>query len=377
MIYFDNASTTKISEHILKNLDYIFKNYFANSASLHKLGYEVEQKIINVKTEIANYLNVKANEIYFTSGGTESNNLAIFGVANAYKKKGLKIITSCIEHKSVLNPFKKLEELGFEVYYINVDKKGYIDKNKLFSIIDEKTTLVSLVHINSEIGTIQDISNISKQIKKINDRVIIHVDAVQSFGKILIDTTNIDLLSISAHKIHALKGVGAIYVKDKVKLNSLIFGGGQQVYRAGTLNNEAIICFGIACKHSFENIDKNFEKVLKIKQEICKIKNLIDGVFINGDEENGSPYILSLSFLDIKGEVLLHALEQKNIFVSTGSACNSKNKKELTTLDYINKDIKDSTIRLSFSYKNTLEEAKAFIDAILEIVPMLRMYKKR
>lgn len=379
MIYFDNGATTKVSEEVLNEILDTSRNYFANSSSLHKLGFLAEQKIISSKEKIAKVLGVSENEIYFTSGGTESNNIAILGTANAYKKIGNKVITMKIEHPSVMMPFKKLEE-DFDVVYLDVDKKGYVDISQLENSIDENTILVSLMYVNNEIGTIQNIQEIAKIIKEKNSKTIFHVDAVQAFGKFKINTKNIDILSMSGHKIHAPKGIGALYVKKGVRLEKLFFGSSQQNdFRAGTLNNEGIVSLGLATEISYKNLDENYKKVLEIKNKICELKhkNLIEGIDINGDYENGSPYILSLSFSGVKGEVLLHSLEQENIFVSTGSACNSRDKKKLSTIYYINKENIDNTIRLSFSRYNTLEEAEKFNQAILNIVPKLRMYQKR
>lgn len=379
MIYFDNAATTKISNEVLDSILDISKNYFANASSLHRLGFLAEQKIINSKEQIASVLSVSKEEIYFTSGGTEANNIAIFGVSNAYKKAGNKIITTKIEHPSVLSPFKNLEK-DFEVTYLDVDKKGYIDLNQLENSIDENTIFVSIMHVNNEIGTIQNIHEVGKIIKQKNKDTIFHVDAVQAFGKIEINIKNIDLLSISGHKIHAQKGIGALYIKKGTKIKKLFFGSKEQNdLRPGTLNNEGIIALGVAAKNSHRDLFKNYENVLEIKKSICKLKteNLLTGIEINGDYENGSPYILSLSFDNIKSEVLLHSLEEENIFVSTGSACSSKDKNKISTIHHINKDNANNTIRLSFSKYNTLDEAEIFKNAILKIVPKLREYYKK
>lgn len=378
MIYFDNSATTKIFDEVLDDVIDTMKNSFGNSSSLHSLGYESEQKIIKYTKILSQILRCKDDEIYFTSGGTESNNLAIFGVCDAYKKSGNKIITTKIEHPSVLKCFNELEARGFNVVYLDVDEKGYINIQNLVDEIDDKTILVSIMYVNNEIGTIQNIDEIAKKIKEKNKNTIFHTDAVQAFGKININVKNIDLISVSGHKIHAQKGTGFLYVKSGVRLKNILFGAGQQRgMRSGTVNNEGIIGLCKASQIAYENLQKNYENVIKIKNEIISLKDKIDGVCINGDEQNGIPYILSISFKDVKGEVLLHALEEKNIFVSTGSACSSKTKKDLSTIYYVNKDNLGSTIRVSFSSTNTLEEAKQFNDAILNIVPMLRLYKKR
>lgn len=378
MIYFDNSATTKIDEKVLEEINNTMLYSFANSSSLHRLGYKSEQKIISSKKTIANIINAKEDEIYFTSGGTESNNMAIFGVCEAYKKYGNKIITTTIEHPSVLNCFKELEKRGFEVCYLNVDNKGYVDINQLEEEINDNTILVSIMQVNNEIGTIQDIEKIAKIIKSKNEKTIFHTDAVQSFGKLAINVKNIDLLSVSGHKIHSQKGIGFLYVKLGIRLEPIMYGAGQQnKKRSGTINTEGIVGLAKATELAYSNLEQNFKKVEEIRKELIKLVEELEGVSVNGDIENGIPYILSLSFKDIRGEVLLHALEDKDIFVSTGSACSSKAKKSFSTIDYVCKENVGSTIRVSFSYNNTLEEAKEFKKAILEIVPILRMYKKR
>ena len=378
MIYFDNSATTKVYDEVLEEIVDAMKNNFANSSSLHRLGYETEQRVIKAKKYIANIINGKDDEVYFTSGGTESNNIAIFGVCDAYKKYGNKIITTKIEHPSVLKCFNELENRGFEVYYLDVDTKGYINIEQLINQVDDNTILVSIMYVNNEIGTIQNIDEIGKKIKEKNKNTIFHTDAVQAFGKLKINVKNIDLMSVSGHKIHAQKGIGFLYVKNGIRLNNIIFGAGQQKgLRSGTINNEGIIGLYKASEIAYKNLDENFNKAYNIRKEIISLKDKIENMSINGDEEKGIPYILSLSFKDIKGEVLLHALEDKNIFVSTGSACGSKGKKDLSTIHYVNEENVGSTIRVSFSSDNTIEQAKEFNKAILEIVPMLRIYKKR
>ena len=378
MIYFDNSATTKIDYEVLKEVVETMNNNFANASSLHKLGYEVEQKIINAKKGIANLIGAKEDEIYFTSGGTESNNIAILGVCDAYKKYGNKIITTKIEHPSVLKCFNELENRGFEVCYLDVDNRGYIDIDNLINEVDENTIFVSIMYVNNEIGTIQKIDEIGKRIKEKNKNTIFHTDAVQSFGKLKINVKYIDLMSVSGHKIHAQKGIGFLYVRNGVRLNNIIFGAGQQKgLRSGTINNEGIVGIYKASEKAYKNLEENFQKIREVRQEIIKLKDKIENMSINGDEENGIPYILSLSFKDVKGEVLLHSLEEKGIYISTGSACGSKSKKNLSTIYYVNEENLGSTIRVSFSFDNTLEEAKQFNEAILEIIPKLRMYIKK
>lgn len=378
MIYFDNAATTKPSKQVLESFLKCCEKNFANASSLHRLGYESEMELINAKKDIASIINANEDEIYFTSGATESNNMAIIGVCEAYKKRGNKIITTKIEHPSVLEPFKMLEKRGFEVVYLDVDSKGYINMETLLNEIDEKTIFVSIMYVNNIIGTIQNINEIAEKIKQKNKNVIFHTDAVQAFGKLKINVKNIDLLSVSGHKIHAVKGIGFLYIKKGIRLEKIIFGASQQNnIRSGTINVEGATSLAMASKLAYENLGKNYQNAKLIRNEIIKLKNILPDTYINGDEEKGIPYILSLTFKGIKAEVLLHALEEENIYISVGSACSSKNKKNNYLIEYINEENSSSTIRVSFSFENTLEEAKIFNEKILKIVPMLRMYKKR
>lgn len=378
MIYFDNSATTKINNEVLTEIINTMNNHFANASSLHRLGYEIEQKIVKVKRNLANIINCDEDEIYFTSGGTEANNIAILGVCDAYKKYGNKIITTKIEHPSVLKCFNELERRGFEVSYLDVDSKGYINVDSLIKEINDNTIFVSIMYVNNEIGTIQNIDEIGKKIKNRNKNIIFHTDAVQAFGKLKINTKYIDLMSVSGHKIHSQKGIGFLYIKKGINIKNIIFGAGQQKgIRSGTINNEGILGLCKASEIAYKNIDENFHKVSKIRKEIICLKNKIENMYINGDEEKGIPYILSISFKNIKGEVLLHALEDSGIFVSTGSACSSKSKKDLSTIYYVNRDNVGYTIRLSFSCENTLEEAKIFNRTILEIIPKLKIYVKK
>jgi len=378
LIYFDNAATTKISPSVLEKVIYMLENNFANPSSLHKLGFNAEMEIKKSKKIISSCLNVLPEEIIFTSGGTEANNMAVIGTARAYKRAGNNIITVNTEHSSVTECFKMLEQNGFNVTYIDVDKKGYVDIDMLSRNINDKTILVSIMHINNEIGTVQDIEKIGKIIKEKNTKTLFHVDAVQSFGKYKIDIKNIDLLSLSGHKIHSPKGIGALYIKKGVKIKPIIIGGGQQGgLRSGTENVSGICGLSTAAENACKNMYENFDKVSAVKNKLLEITDLIEDVSVNGDAENGSPYILNLSFKDIKAEVLLHALEDKNIFVSTGSACSSKQKKHKKVMDYIDSYKAESAIRFSFCENNTVEEAQQCIDELIKIVPVLRKYKSR
>lgn len=375
MIYFDNASTTEVSQIVFDKVADVMKYKFANPSSLYNIGLEAENEIKSSKDIICTQLKINNDELYFTSGGTEANNTIILGTAYAYERQGKNIITTEIEHPSVKQAFKHLEQNGFNVIYLKVNKKGYINAEQLISNINDETTIISIMHVNNEIGTVQNIEELSKLAKSKNSKVIFHSDCIQSFGKYKINTKNIDLITISGHKIHAPKGIGAFYIKNGTKIKPLIFGGGQQKgLRPGTENIYAIAGFGIAAQAAYNNIQKNFTHVLNIKNHLAEIRKLIDGVTINGDFENGSPYILNMSFEGIRGEVLLHALEEKEIYVSTGSACSSRQKKYTGTVAYLDNSKPENSLRFSFSENNNISETDTCIKALLQIIPTLRKY---
>ncbi len=376
MIYFDNSATTKVSDEVIKKMTYIMSEEFGNPSSLHSFGFSAEKEITSAKKIISKILKANENEIFFTSGGTEANNLAVLGAANSYKKSGNHIVVSKIEHPSVLEAYKKLENTGFSVSYIDVDEKGYVDIMQLQDTINENTILVSIMCVNNEIGTIQDIEKISKIIKNKNSKTLFHVDCVQSFCKHTINSKHADLITLSAHKIHGPKGVGALFIKKGVRLEPIIIGGKQQnEIRSGTENVPGIAGFAIAAETMNNNINENYKKVSSVKNKLAEIKNKLPDIFINGDYENGSPYILNMSFSGIKGETLLHFLENKNIFVSTGSACMNNHKKHIGTVDVIG-GIGENSLRFSFSKENTVSEAEECLLTLIEAIPFLRQYKQ-
>ncbi|MBR1443547.1 MAG: cysteine desulfurase [Firmicutes bacterium] len=378
MIYFDNASTTNISEKVYSVVCDEMKNCFANPSSLHKLGFESERKITEAREKIASALKVNASEVYFTSGGTEANNTAILGAAESRKRYGKRVITMQTQHPSVEESFKILEERGFEVITLDVDKKGYVDIGQLEDALNDDTILVSIMSVNNEIGTMQKIEEIAAAVKRKDPKILFHTDNVQGFGKHRINAKNIDLMSISAHKIHALKGTGALIIKNGVRIESLIHGGEQQRgIRPGTENLHGIIAMGTASEECFANIEENALNVKGVKTKLLEIKDRLEGVSVNGDEEEGSPYILSLSFEGIRGEVLLHALENEDIFVSTGSACSSRNKKKKSVIDYLDSSKREGTVRFSFCADNTAQEAEKCVDVLERLVGELRKYQRR
>lgn len=379
MIYFDNSATTKPHREVIDEVVICMEKYFGNPSSAHRLGIEAEKRMKIARENVAMLINAQANEIVFTSGGSEANNTAIKGIV----KNGDHVITSKIEHPSVLRTLKELEVEGVEVTYLDVDNRGVINIDQLKSFIKDNTKLVTIMHVNNEIGSIQPIEEIIKIVKNTNKKTRIHVDAVQSAGKIKIDVKklDVDLMSISAHKIHGPKGVGALYIKKGVNIKPLISGGGQERdIRSGTENLPMISGFGVAANIANENMEQKIEHINNIKKHFVDRLSEIEDVRINSpldDVHIGN--ILNVSFKGIKGEVLLHALEDYEIYVSTGSACSAKKSSHKNyVLPAIGLDdcYVSGAIRFSFSFLNTIEEVDKTIEALKSILKFLRRIKK-
>ena len=385
-VYFDNSATTIIEPRVLKEIDDINNKYYANPSAMHRLGYIAEEEVKKANDKVSKILNCESNEIIWTSGGSESNNMAILGYVDAYKKYGNKIITTVIEHPSVYQCFKKLEEEGFVVKYLKVDVDGHVDIDELKNEVDDKTILVSIMYVNNEIGSVQKIDEIGKIIKDKNSKCAFHVDFVQGFGKYKIDVrkSKIDFLSISAHKFNGPKGVGILYKNRSVRVNPIIVGGAQQNgLRAGTLNTPGIVGTALACDIAYKEIDKNVDDLKKLKDYLINNLNLLNEKYgiisLNTkNDDTFAPHIVSISIKGIKAEVMLHALEEKNIYVSSGSACSSHDKKTSSTLLSIglNKDIAGNTIRVSFGKYNTKDEIDYFISTLNILIPKLSIIKK-
>lgn len=383
IIYFDNSATTIIDKEVLKSMDDFNENYYANPSALHRFGYLVEEEIKKCNEEIAKIINSDSSEIIWTSGGSESNNLAIKGYIEAHKKMGNRIITTSIEHPSVYNVFKKYEKGGFDVFYLGVDNTGHIDIEQLKQAINDKTIFVSVMYVNNEIGSVQNITEIGNAIKSINSKCAFHVDFVQGFSKYKIDVkkSKIDFLSVSSHKFNGPKGVGILYKNRDCRIDPMILGGGQQQgLRSGTLNTTGIIGTTVASKNAYENLDDSAKMLKELRDytidELSKINDKYGIIYFNTNkDDNFAPHIVSVSFKGIRAEVMLHALEEKNIYVSAGSACSSHDKTTSSTLRSIglNKDIAESTVRLSFGKYNKKEEVDYFIKTIDEIIPKLRL----
>ena len=380
MIYFDNSATTRCSDGAMKIMQECLQVNYGNPSSLHKMGYRGKDYLKESREIIASILKCQPKEIYFTSGGTEGNNLAIKGAASAKKRLGNHIITTKIEHASVLNPVKALEKEGFEVTYLGTDEYGVISLDELKAAIREDTILVSIMMVNNEIGSLQPIAEACKIVKKANPDIIFHTDCIQAFGKMSIipKKLGIDILTVSGHKIHAAKGSGFIYIKDKVRVVPQILGGGHENgMRSGTENVPAIASLGVAAKEAYDNLDRNREHLYAMKSRFIEGIESIDGVTVNGHTgEDSAPQIVSVS---IKGnrtraQVMLNALQDNyGILVSAGSACSSNKPAISETLKSIGleKDLLERTIRFSFCPENTFEEVDTAIEALKDLVPKM------
>ncbi|HMI77081.1 MAG TPA: IscS subfamily cysteine desulfurase [Buchnera sp. (in: enterobacteria)] len=377
-IYLDYAATTPVEIQVLKKMKkYLTLNgKFGNAASRsHQFGWEAEEAVDIARNETANLINADAREIIFTSGATESNNLAIKGVTGFYKKTGKHIITSKIEHKSVLDTCMDLESKGFSVTYLNSFKNGLVDLNKLKTEIRKDTVLVSIMHVNNEIGIIQDISAIAKLCKK--NKIFFHVDATQSVGKIEIDVKklDIDLMSFSAHKIYGPKGVGALYVRrrPRIRLIAQIHGGGhERGMRSGTLPVHQIVAIGEACKLAKKKLDIDSQHIIILRNRLWNGIKKIEEVYLNSDLQYGSPYILNVSFSYVEGESLIMAL--KDLAVSSGSACTSASLEPSYVLKALGlkDELAHSSIRFSFGRFTTISEIDFTIVLIHKAIKRLR-----
>ena len=386
--YLDNSATTKCLDEVVEVVADCMKNTYGNPSSMHLKGVEAENILRSAKETIAKTLKVEEKEIFFTSGGTESDNWAILQAARANKRSGMHVITTKIEHAAVLNPFKQLEKEGFEVTYLSVDEIGRISLEELKAAIKEETILVSVMGVNNEIGTVEPVAEIGELIKKCNPKTLFHVDAVQMYGKLPVypKRMKIDMLSVSGHKIHGPKGVGFLYISDKVKITPLILGGGQQKgMRSGTDNVPGIAGLAKAAGIICGKMSEDGEKMSAIRDLRVREVSVVEGITINGPARNeetkefAAPHIVSVSVSGVRAEVLLHALEEKGIYISSGSACASNKPSVSETLKAIGvaPDLLDSTIRFSFSIFTTEEEIRHAAAALSEVIQTLRKYTRR
>ncbi len=381
--YLDNSATTQCSPKATERMVELLTKDFGNPSSMHLKGVVAEKYITEAKKTIAKTLKVEEKELIFTSGGTESNNLAIIGAALANKRAGNHVITTAIEHPSVSNPFAYLAESGFEVSYLGVDTYGQISLEELKESIRPDTVLVSIMQVNNEIGALQPIEEAGKLIKACNPNTVFHVDAIQSYGKMNIypKRWNIDLLSVSGHKIHGPKGSGFLFIKDKTKVKPQLLGGGQQKgMRSGTENIPAIAGLAVAAEEMYQNLEANRRYLFELRDYFIEEVTKIEGVSVNGRTDHDSaPHIVSVSIQGVRAEVILHTLEDRGIYVSAGSACASNKPAVSATLKAIHlpKELLDSTVRFSFSIHTTREELDYALGAMREVIPMLQKYTRR
>ncbi|WP_175990676.1 cysteine desulfurase family protein [Bacillus sp. Marseille-Q1617] len=381
MIYFDNAATTRPYQEALDAFLKVNEVYFANPSSIHSFGGRVEKLISQSRKQIAGLLKIKEKEVFFTSGGTESNNLAIKGTALQYGYRGKHIITTKIEHPSVSNTMKQLESIGYSVTYLDVNESGIVDPYEVEKAIQNDTILVSIMHVNNEIGSIQPIEEIGSILKN-HSKIIFHVDGVQACGKIPVSLPGdqIDLYSISAHKIHGLKGTGMLFVRDGVNISPLLSGGEQEGnIRSGTENTGGIVSFAKAMRMYMEESREHFSRMKDIQSYLRKELIKIAGVNIHTPQMESAHHILNFSIKDFKSEIVVHALDQHEVYVSTTSACSSKKSKPSQTLLSmgVGEDLADRAIRISLSFHNTMEEAERFVQLLKQETAQLQKTMRR
>lgn len=380
--YLDNSATTRCSDQAFALMQKVLLEDYGNPSSLHMKGVEAERYVKAAREKIAKTLKVTEKEIIFTSGGTESNNLAILGTAFANRRAGNRIITTAVEHASVANPMKFLEEEGFEVIYLPVDENGVISLKDLEEALSDQTILVSLMHVNNEIGAVEPVEEAAALVHEKCPKALVHVDAIQSYGKFRIypKKSGIDLLSVSGHKIHGPKGSGFLYVKEKTKIKPIIYGGGQQNgMRSGTENVPGIAGLGEAAAEIYEDFKEKQDRLYALKERFIREVTTIPGVSVNGKTgRDSAPHIVSVSVEGVRAEVLLHSLEDKQIYVSSGSACSSNKPAVSRTLKGIGlkQNLLDSTVRFSFSVHTTEEEIDYAADVLKTLVPALQKYTR-
>lgn len=381
-VYFDNSATTRVLDGVRDVVVKAMMEDYGNPSSRYQKGVDAENLLKAARVEIAKTLKVQEKEILFTSGGTESNNMALFGAAFANKRAGNHIITTSIEHAAVYNPMQVLEEAGFRVTYLPVDENGHISLDELEAAICKDTILVSIMYVNNEIGAVEPIEEIGNRIKHKKPDVLFHVDAIQAYGKYLIrpKRMKIDMMSVSGHKIHGPKGIGFLYIREGAKVKPLIYGGGQQRgMRSGTDNVPGAAGLGAAAKEAYTNFEEKIDYLYGLKEKMTEGLQKLEGVMVHGlTGRESAPQIVSAGFRGVRSEVLLHALEDKGIYVSSGSACSSNHPGISGALKGIGvkSDLLDSTIRFSFSRFNTEEEVDYCLRTLAELLPLLRRYQR-
>lgn len=381
-IYFDNSATTKCYESVRDIVVKTLMDDFGNPSSMHQKGVEGENYLKEAAAIIAKVLKVNEKEVFFTSGGTESNNWSLIGGAMANKRSGNHIITTAIEHPAVSEPVRFLEEQGFRITRLGVDADGIISLEELEQALTDDTILVSTMYVNNEMGAVQPVEAIAKLIHEKCPKALYHVDAIQAFGKYEIypKRMGIDLMSASGHKVHGPKGVGLLYMSEKAKVSPIILGGGQQRgMRSGTDNVPSIAGFGQAVKEIYKNRSEKNEYLYDLKKYMIQRLSELDDVVIHGNREDAksAPHIINVSFVGVGSEVMLHTLEDRGIYVSAGSACSTHKRSKspsLTAIGASGAEI-DSSVRFSFTEENTKEEVDTVMDVLKQVLPMLRRYR--
>jgi len=382
-VYFDNSASTKVADSVIEVMIKTMREDYGNPSAKHMMGVVAEKYVKEATRMIAKTLKVEEKEILFTSGGTESNNIALIGGAFANQRRGKHIISTAIEHPAVYEPLGKLVELGFEVTILPVDRAGHICLEELKNAIREDTIIVSTMYVNNEVGAVEPVEEIAKVVHEKNPDCLYHVDAIQGYGKYKIQPKKqgIDLMSVSGHKLHGPKGVGFLYIQKDAKVNPILFGGGQQRgMRSGTINVPGIAGMGEAARLAYEHFDEKIEKMIAIKDYLMDQLEKMEGIHLNSFRGTQSaPHILSVSVQGVRAEVLLHALEDREIYVSSGSACSSNHPGISGTLKGIGLEDEfiDSTVRISLCSENTLEEADYFLETLKELLPMLRRFTRK
>ncbi len=381
--YFDNSATTKVLDSVRDIVVKTMTEDYANPAARHRRGMEAEQYIRQARERVAKTMKVLEKEILFTSGGSESNNLALIGGAMANQRAGKHIISTSIEHPSVYNPLLALEKQGFEVTFLPVDRDGHISLSELRQAVRDDTILVSVMYVNNEVGAVEPVEEISRVVKEKNPQALFHVDGIQAYGKYAIrpKKQGIDLLSVSGHKIHGPKGVGFLYIRDGVKLKPMVYGGGQQNnMRSGTENVPGVAGLGVAAEEMYRDHEAKAAGLTALKDYMTDGLAELEGVVVNSKKgDKSAPQIVSASFEGVRSEVLLHALEDRGIYVSSGSACSAHHPGVSGTLRGIGIPEKylDSTVRFSFGIFNTKDEIDYCMETLRELLPVLRRYSRR
>lgn len=377
--YFDNSATTPVYPEVRDLVVKLMEEDYGNPSSLHLKGVKAAGYIKDARERLARLMKVQPKEIVFTSGGTESNNMALIGGALANRRAGNKIITTSVEHASVGSTVDFLKDMGFEVVRIGVDSRGLIDEQQLIDAVDDDTIIVSVMYVNNEIGAVMPIQDLVKRVKEKNPSVLIHVDAIQAFGKYTIypGRMGIDMMSISSHKFRGPKGVGALYIRDRVKVKPIIYGGGQQSgMRSGTENVPGIAGMVLAAEMTYNDLDAKVEHMRQLKEHLIGELTQIEDVYSNSGD---APHIASITFKGVRSEVMLHALEERGVYVSSGSACSSNKHSVSSTLKSIGlpQEKLESTLRFSFSPENTMDQVDYAVDCCKELLPVLRRYRRK